>query len=53
RRVNITSDEHLGWGIAVGFMNGTPVASREKEISCHTPVVCTGYQERLFIGWSD
>ncbi|GFU28984.1 hypothetical protein TNCV_471011 [Trichonephila clavipes] len=44
--MKIMSKEHLGWGIAGGLMNGTPVGKQEKW-QCPVPVLLiTGYQER-------
>ncbi|GFT06034.1 hypothetical protein TNCV_1594671 [Trichonephila clavipes] len=46
RQTKITSKEHLGWGIAGGLMNCTPVGKQEKEQFLVPVLLITGYQER-------
>ncbi|GFU79687.1 hypothetical protein TNCV_4036941 [Trichonephila clavipes] len=46
RQTKITSKEHLGWGIAGGLMNGTPVGKHEKWKFLVPVLLITGYQER-------
>ncbi|GFV89397.1 hypothetical protein TNCV_4152161 [Trichonephila clavipes] len=54
RQTKITSKEHLGWGIAGGLVNGTPVGNQEKRaISCPSPVDYWIPGERGCSGWSD
>ncbi|GFX09442.1 hypothetical protein TNCV_4698281 [Trichonephila clavipes] len=54
RQTKITSKEHLGWGIAGGLMNGTPVGKQEKkQISCPSPVDYWIPGERGCLGWFD
>ncbi|GFT80540.1 hypothetical protein TNCV_5122531 [Trichonephila clavipes] len=38
--------EHLGWGIAAGLVNGTPVGKQEKGQFLVSVLLITGYQER-------
>ncbi|GFX60142.1 hypothetical protein TNCV_4533031 [Trichonephila clavipes] len=44
--MNIKSEEHLGWGIAGGFVNGTLVGKQEKEQLLVPVLLITEYQER-------
>ncbi|GFT65336.1 hypothetical protein TNCV_1559791 [Trichonephila clavipes] len=45
-QTKIPSKEHLGWGIASGFVNGTHVGKQEKgQFLVPVPLI-TGYQER-------
>ncbi|GFW58049.1 smoothened homolog [Trichonephila clavipes] len=53
RQTKITSKEHLGWGIAGGLVNGTPVGKQEKGQFLVPVLLITGYQERGSSGWSD
>ncbi|GFX02681.1 hypothetical protein TNCV_2011251 [Trichonephila clavipes] len=46
RQTKITSEEHLGWGIACGLVNGTPVGKQEKGQLLVPVLLITGYQER-------
>ncbi|GFX71475.1 hypothetical protein TNCV_2694631 [Trichonephila clavipes] len=42
----ITSEEHLGWGIASGLVNGPPVGKQEKGQFLVPVLLITGYQIR-------
>ncbi|GFT35212.1 hypothetical protein TNCV_353141 [Trichonephila clavipes] len=53
RQTKITSEEHLGWGIASGLVNGTAVGKQEKGQFLVPVLIITGYQERGCSGWSD
>ncbi|GFU90673.1 hypothetical protein TNCV_4670661 [Trichonephila clavipes] len=46
RQTKITSKEHLGWGIAGGLVNGTPVGKQEKEQFLVSVLLVTEYQEK-------
>ncbi|GFT31009.1 hypothetical protein TNCV_1683711 [Trichonephila clavipes] len=46
RQTKITSEEHLGWGIAGGLMNGTPIGKQEKWQFLVPVLLIIGYQER-------
>ncbi|GFU86416.1 hypothetical protein TNCV_1417681 [Trichonephila clavipes] len=46
RHTKITFKEHLGWLIASGLVNGTPVGKQEKGQFLVPVLLITGYQER-------
>ncbi|GFW44266.1 hypothetical protein TNCV_1746951 [Trichonephila clavipes] len=46
RQTKITSKEHLGWGIAGGVVNGTPLGKQENGQFLVPVLLITGYQER-------
>ncbi|GFW28636.1 hypothetical protein TNCV_2317841 [Trichonephila clavipes] len=49
RQTKITSEKHLGWGIAGGLMNGTPIGKQEKWQFLVPVLLITGYQERVAV----
>ncbi|GFW49763.1 hypothetical protein TNCV_358661 [Trichonephila clavipes] len=52
-RQTISSYEHLGWGIAGGLVNGTPVGKQENGQFLVPVLLITGYGEKGCSGWSD
>ncbi|GFV84890.1 hypothetical protein TNCV_4298721 [Trichonephila clavipes] len=50
--IKVTSEGHLGWGIAGGLVNGTPVGKQEKGL-CPSPVDFWIPGERDCSGWFD
>ncbi|GFT30964.1 hypothetical protein TNCV_1683361 [Trichonephila clavipes] len=46
RQTNLTSEKHLGWGIANGLLNGTPIGKQKRRQFLVPVLLITGYQER-------